>query len=147
MRPGRVLLALVILLGVSAFTASMLMVVYPGSFKLTAPLLCPADQPDPFVVRYSYQTSDGTSTNFTLFCMGERGQFTEAGTWVPLALLTGFVTAGLVGATAALAVLAHLSRRRRPDRPEGAPVDAPVAPVDAPVDAPVHAPIVDPPLP
>jgi hypothetical protein len=139
MRPGRILLALVILLGVSAFTASMLMVIYPGSFKLTAPLLCPADQPDPFVVRYSYQTSDGTSTNFTLFCMGERGQFTEVGTWAPFALLAGFVTAGLLVLTAGLAVLARLSRHHRPVPPE----DAPVSPVDAPVDAP----IVDPPLP
>lgn len=146
MRPGRVLLALAILLGVSAFTASMLMVIYPGSFKLTAPLLCPTDQPDPFVVRYSYQTSDGTSTNFTLFCMGERGQFTEVGTWRPLALLAGFVTAGLVGLTAVLAVLAHLSRHHRPVPSEDTPVDAPVdAPAPAPpVDAP---PIVDPPLP
>jgi hypothetical protein len=136
MKPGRVLLALVILLGVSAFTASMLMVIYPGSFKLTAPLLCPADQPDPFVVRYTYQTSDGTSTNFTLFCMGERGQFTEVGTWAPFALLAGFATGGLAAVAGILAVLAHVSRHHRPDLP-----------ADAPADAPVDAPIVDPPVP
>lgn len=156
MRPRHLLIALVSLLVASAVTSSLLMVIWPGSFKLTAPLLCPADQPDAFVVQYTVQTTDGTGTNFTLFCMGERGQFTEVGTWAPLALITGFVTAGLVVLAAGLAVLAHLSRHHRPappgDDPADAPVDAPVdasfAPPSPPVDAPiVHPPIVDPPLP
>lgn len=84
---------------------------------------------------------DGTAINFTLFCMGERGQFTEVGSWRPLALLMAFVTGAMVALGAGLGVLAHLSRHHRPgaaqpeDDPEGAPVDAPEdAPVDAPPD-------------
>ena len=66
---------------------SLGLVVYPGALKLTAPVLCPDDQPDAFVVRTTVEDSEGTSTSFTLFCMGERGQFTEVGTWQPLLLL------------------------------------------------------------
>jgi len=38
-------------------------------------------------VRYDVQTSDGTGTNFTLFCMSERGEIEEVGTWQPLLIL------------------------------------------------------------
>lgn len=137
----RLIVAVAVLVAVSAFITTMLMVIYPGSFEWTAPVLCPDSRPDPFVVRYESQTRDGTAVNFTLFCMGERGQFTEVGSWRPLALLMAFVTGAMVALVAGLGVLAHLSRHHRPgaappgDDPEGAPVDAPEdAPVDAPPD-------------
>lgn len=127
----KVVVAVAILVGVAAFTGTMVMVAYPGSFKWTAPVLCPDDQPDPYVVRYETNTTDGkTGINFTLFCMGPDGQFTEVGTWRPLAVLTGIVGAGMAVLVAALGTLAWLSRHHRP----------PVAPDDAPVDAPVDEP-------
>jgi len=79
-----------ILLGpalLALFIAVMLMVAYPNALKLAAPSLCPEDKPDAFVVRYDVQTSDGTGTNFTLFCMSERGEIEEVGTWEPLLFL------------------------------------------------------------
>lgn len=94
------------LLAVSAVVAliltSLLLVIYPGSFRWTAPHLCPSGQTDAYVVRYSQATSDGSqSTNFTLFCMDERGEFTEVGSWRPL----GLVFAGMTAALFALIVL------------------------------------------
>ena len=81
-------------LGVLAFAAVMTTVIlavgiWPGEAKLTAPLLCPDDQPDAFVVSDTYSVQPGeTTTNFTLYCMGERGQHTEVGFFVPFLLLT-----------------------------------------------------------
>jgi hypothetical protein len=97
-RPLKFVLALSVTIGVAAFIALMLMVIYPGSLKVTAPILCPDDRPDPVVVRYDVQTSDGTGTNFTLFCLSDRGEFVEVGTWEPLGLLFLFVGVGMVGA-------------------------------------------------
>jgi hypothetical protein len=74
-------------------------VVYPGALKWTAPQLCPEDQPDPFVIRTTTQDSDGTSTSFSLFCMGERGDFSEAGSWRPLGLLVVWTYGALVALT------------------------------------------------
>ena len=133
----------------SIVTASLVMVIWPGSFKLFAPVLCPDGQRDAYVVSYSTQTSDGSSTNFTLFCMGEGGQFTEVGSWPPLALLTAAIAAGWALLVLVFGLLAHLSRRHRPTldgelRAATGPQDAPV---DAPVDRPVDAPIIDPPIP
>jgi len=87
-----------ILLGpalLALFTAVMLMVAYPNALKLAAPTLCADDKPDAFVVRYDVQTSDGTGTNFTLFCMSERGEIEEIGTWEPLLILFA-ITAAIV---------------------------------------------------
>ena len=135
----------------SIVTASLVMVIWPGSFKLFAPVLCPDDQPDAYVVSYSMQTSDGTSTNFTLFCMGDAGQFTEVGSWVPLALLTATIAAGWALLVLAFGTLAHLSRHHRPPIDGGCggggmaagPQDTPVGPQDAPIgpqDAPSGVP-------
>lgn len=85
--------------------------IYPGALKLTAPQLCPDDQPDPFVIRTTTQDSEGTSTNFSLFCMGERGDFSEAGSWRPIGLLFVWTYGVLV----ALAVLVFGVRRARRD--------------------------------
>lgn len=99
------LLAIPALLAGSAVVAiiitSLLMVIYPGSFRWTAPQLCPDGQTDAFVVRYHEATSDGQSTNFTLFCMDERGELTEVGSWRPM----GLVFAGMTATLFALFVL------------------------------------------
>ncbi|HEX5947146.1 MAG TPA: hypothetical protein VFY82_12745 [Acidimicrobiales bacterium] len=142
MRPRVILGGLLAWFVASIVTASLVMVIWPGSFKLFAPVLCPDDQPDAYVVSYSMQTSDGTSTNFTLFCMGDAGQFTEVGSWIPLCLLTAAIAAGWALLVLVFATLAHLSRHHRPpidcggggggDTAAG-PQDAPVRPQDAPV--------------
>ncbi len=91
---------LILLIGpalLALFIAVMLMVAWPNSLKLAAPTLCPDDKPDAFVVRYDVQTSDGTGTNFTLFCMSERGEIEEVGTWEPLLILFGITCVVVYG--------------------------------------------------
>jgi hypothetical protein len=115
------------LFGMTAVAAivvsSLMMVIWPGAMKATGPLLCPEDQQDEFVVRYDVQTSDGTGTNFTLFCMSDRGEFTEVGTWEPLLLMTALIAAGMFGG-----VLLWLGTRLiRGGRSEPAPPPDPLA--------------------
>lgn len=113
---------------VSLFIAVMLMVAYPNVLKLGAPLLCPDDRPDPFVVRYDVQTTDGTGTNFTLFCMSERGEIHEVGTWEPLLVLYGFVTALVVAFLLVRLALRLLRGIGGGPGPPGDPTDPPAAP-------------------
>jgi hypothetical protein len=128
----RVFVAVGLLFGlaVAAITVSSVgIAIWPGSMKLTAPVLCSSEQPDPFVVRTTTTDSEGTSTSFSLFCMGERGDFTEVGTWEPLLLLFLYTWGAFIVLTV-LFVLRLGWRRRRRDR---ADVGAPdlVTPVDA----------------
>jgi hypothetical protein len=129
MRPLKVLAFLLGPALVALFIAVMLMVAYPNALRLGAPMLCPDDKPDAFVVRYTVQTSDGTGTNFTLFCLSERGEPEEVGTWEPLFLLTGFVAAVVYGFAVVLWLLAVLRRRGRdPGPPDAADPSAYEAP-------------------
>jgi hypothetical protein len=71
------------------FIGVMVMVAYPKSLEVGS-FLCPDDKPDAFVVRYSVTTSDGgTGTNWTLYCMSDRGETEEIGTWLPLLVVVG----------------------------------------------------------
>jgi hypothetical protein len=92
--------------------------------KLTASTLCPAGQPDPFVVRTTTTDSDGSSTSFSLYCMGKRGDFTEVGTWRPFGLLILWLWAVLL--VLAVAFFARWAVRRRRRR-RGADADPDVA--------------------
>jgi hypothetical protein len=76
---------------VGLFIGVMLMVAYPNALKVGASQ-CPDDKPDAFVVRYTVSTSDGEGTNFTLFCMSDRGETEEIGTWLPLLVLCAYTT-------------------------------------------------------
>ena len=76
------------------FIGVMVMVAYPNSLRVGA-FLCPDDKPDAFVVRYSVTTSDGTGTNWTLYCMSERGETEEVGTWLPMLVVCGIAVATL----------------------------------------------------
>ncbi len=109
------------------FIALMLMVAYPNALKLAAPTLCPDDKPDAFVVRYDVQTSDGTGTNFTLFCMSERGEIEEIGTWEPLLVLFLFVAAIVYGLLFLLWIIGRFRRLAAGGDP-GPPL-APMEPV------------------
>ena len=132
-RVTRLAIVVAVLLGVSAFLASMIMVIYPGAFKLTAPVLCPDDLPDPVVVEYTVETSDGQGINFTLFCVGDRGVFTEVGTWRPLLLLTLYVAGALLVVMVGLAgfgmVKAAFGTRSGGSPPPAAPTPEDASPL------------------
>ena len=124
-------------LGILAFTAIMTTVIvtvgiWPGEAKLVAPILCPDDRPDPFVVADSHQVSPGeTSYNFTLYCMGPRGEHTDVGFSRPL-LLPPVLHAVIAPALIALVTVAIVARPRRRDRP---PSDTPADPTAGPISS------------
>lgn len=113
-RRGLGCVAVLVLLGVLVFAAVMTTVavtigIWPGEMTLTSGWLCPDDQTDAFVVTDTFQTHEGTSTNFTMYCMGDRGQITNVGFFRPAAILTLFHGALFVG----LALLVLILRRLR----------------------------------
>ena len=68
--------------------------VFPGALEVTAPVLCPTDQPDARVVQYTVDADEGTATNATLVCLGPDGDLTEVGTWAPLGLFFAILFVG-----------------------------------------------------
>ena len=131
MKPRKLLIVLVGSGLVAAFIAMMLTVAYPNSLKVAAPYLCPDDMPDAFVVRYEVQTSDGQGINFTLFCMSERGEFEEVGTWRPLLVLVIAVAAVFFGLM--FLQIVHVGVRRL----FGGGSDPPTGPTEPVIDDPV----------
>jgi hypothetical protein len=127
----RILVVVAMLLGLAVADIVLVSVggaIYPGSMKWTAPVLCPDDQPDAFVIRTTETDSEGTSYSFSLFCMGERGDFSEAGSWRPLGYLFLFTYVAFI----ALIVLFYLLFRWRgaqKRRERGEPIERPFAPI------------------
>lgn len=112
-------LAILALLGVLLFTSLMItilvsMAIWPGEAKLTAPLFCDDARPDAYVVSDTYSYRPGEQTiNFTLYCVGPRGDFEEIGWMAPtLALWAGHTAILLVVGVTGVA----LSARRRAAR-------------------------------
>lgn len=122
-------------LGILAFAAVMTTIIvtvgiWPGEAKLVAPILCPDDRPDPFVVADSHQVSPGeTSYNFTLYCMGPRGEHTDVGFFRPMLLLT-VLHAVIVATLITLVTVVIVVRHRRRDGPTPT---APAEPAGGPV--------------
>lgn len=134
-------LAPLALVGVLLFAASMTTVIvscaiWPGEAKLTAPLLCPDDMPDAFVVVDAHRVQPGETTyNFTLYCVGPRGEVRNVGWFTPMAVLTA--AHGALILVVALALIVRAGRRRRRRSAGRALVPPPPTPVVAPpVDAP-----------
>lgn len=70
-------------------TTILTVAIWPGEAKLTAPLFCPDDRSEAIVVRDESRTSDGsTSIDYSMYCVGERGEVTEIGFLRPFAVLT-----------------------------------------------------------
>jgi hypothetical protein len=88
--------------------------IWPGEAKLTAPLFCEDGKPDAFVVVDRSNPAPGETTyDFSLYCMGARGETQEIGWFRPSAVLTlghAVLYVALVGGV----VLLVRSRPRRP---------------------------------
>jgi len=128
-----------VLVGIVAFFSVMTTIavagaIWPGEAKLTAPLFCPSDKPDSFVVVDSYHPDPGeTSYDFSLYCMGARGQTEEIGWFRPSAVLTLAHALLLVAGVGGLVLLV---RRRSRGRPRPVPATAPTPAVVQDSDAP-----------
>jgi len=123
-----------VLVAIVAFFALMTTIVvtgaiWPGEARLTAPLFCPDDEPDAFVVVDRYDRQPGeTAYDFSLYCMGARGQTEEIGWFRPSAVLTLAHALALVAGVGGLVLLV---RRRSLGRPRPATAAAEV-PAPAP---------------
>ncbi|MBF6473207.1 MULTISPECIES: hypothetical protein [Nocardia] len=109
--------------GVAAGALTMVVpvAIWPGEATLTAPLFC-SPATEPMVVSDTMHDSEGTSVNYTLYCVSERGAITDEGFALPMLTLFG---AHVVVVTA-LVLLAKLWTRSRPDpttQSPGAPVE------------------------
>src|SRR3546814_9829678 len=63
----------------SFLTIFLAVAVWPGEAKLTAPLFCSTPATEPMVVSDTFHDSEGTSTNYTLYCVSDRGELTDEG--------------------------------------------------------------------
>ncbi len=97
------LVGLLVFLGVTALLTLISTSIWPGQAGATARWVCDADHPDHLVVATSYQTTEGTATETTLYCIGPRGDAVDVGwgrswriLWVVHAALTAVVL-GLLG--------------------------------------------------
>lgn len=94
--------------GAGIFSIVIPVALWPGEAKLTAPLFCEPPHTEPMIVSDTWHDSEGTSTNYTLYCVGDRGTLTDEGFALPmLVLLTAHVLI-----VAALVLLAGLWARR-----------------------------------
>jgi len=107
------------------FAATMITIIvtiaiWPGEAKLTAPILCPDDRTEAIVVRDETNPRPGeTSINYTLYCVGERGEATDVGFFRPFALLVVFH--GLIVVLLMLVLGLRRRGRRSPPTHEDAP--------------------------
>ncbi|MEV2225614.1 hypothetical protein AB0E01_37945 [Nocardia vinacea] len=88
------------------------MSIWPGEAKLTAPLFCSAPYREPVVVSDTFHDSEGTSVNYTLYCVTDRGAVTDEGFILPFLVLMAVHIAIIT----AVAFLTGLWIRRRPLR-------------------------------
>ena len=104
--------------GILLFAATMLtivttLVIWPGELKLSAPLFCTDAQPDAFVVSDTYRVQPGeTTTNYTMYCMGPRGDVTDVGFFGPF---VATIALHMILIAVIVAALLRVDRiRRRP---------------------------------
>ena len=110
-RIAPLLLSVAVIVVVGIFAALLSSVIWPGQVAHLAPIFCEAPTSSAMVVSDTFSDGDGTSTNFTLYCVGPRGQTVDAGWLLPLLVLWGVyslvlaIVVGVVG----------VNRRRRPN--------------------------------
>ncbi|TJZ80466.1 hypothetical protein FCG67_05195 [Rhodococcus oryzae] len=82
-------------------------VIWPGQALYLAPLFCEQPTGEAVVVSDTYASGDGTSTDFTLYCVGDRGQTIDAGWLRPFLLLWGCYAAALATVVVVVAVFSR----------------------------------------
>ncbi|MDI9899734.1 hypothetical protein QM716_07675 [Rhodococcus sp. IEGM 1409] len=105
-------ISVVVIVVVGIFAALLSSVIWPGQVAQLAPIFCDDPTPSAMVVSDTFADDDGTSTNFTLYCVGPRGQTVDAGWLLPFVVLWG-VYSLVLAVVVAVIVLADAGRRRR----------------------------------
>ncbi|MFI5717568.1 hypothetical protein [Nocardia sp. NPDC051750] len=108
-----------------AFSIIVPVAIWPGEAKLTAPLFCSSPATEPMVVSDTFHDSEGTSTNYTLYCVGDHGVLTNEGFALPMLVM---LAAHVVIATTLILVATLLTTRTGPVRDPSVPGPLPSAP-------------------
>lgn len=117
-RPGLLAIAAVVVVSSALILTTITSVIWPGEAKLFAPLFCDDAHPDAFVVRDTYTSGTGeTSINFTLYCVGPRGDHRDAGWFGPFLVMTVANAVVIVLGVAALIWWVRRRGRRRTAAP------------------------------
>ncbi|MFI6362080.1 hypothetical protein ACIBG0_04950 [Nocardia sp. NPDC050630] len=98
---------------VGAFSTVVPVAIWPGEAKLTAPLFCSAPTTEPMVVSDTFHDSEGTSTNYTLYCVGDHGILTNEGFALPMLVM---LTAHIVIVTTLVLLATLCKTRTEPER-------------------------------
>ncbi|MDZ7912257.1 MAG: hypothetical protein U5O16_10560 [Rhodococcus sp. (in: high G+C Gram-positive bacteria)] len=107
-------ISVVMIVVVGIFAALLSSVIWPGQVAQLAPIFCDDPTSSAMVVSDTFTDGDGTSTNFTLYCVGPRGQTVDAGWLLPFVVLWGVyslvlaIVVGVIG-------MAEVGRRKRRD--------------------------------
>ncbi len=110
-RIAPLVISVVVIVVVGIFAALLSSVIWPGQVAHLAPIFCEAPTSSAMVVSDTFSDGDGTSTNFTLYCVGPRGQTVDAGWLLPFLVLWGVYS--LVLATVVGVVGVNRRRRKR----------------------------------
>lgn len=79
--------------GVGMFSIVIPVAIWPGEAELTAPLFCSGPYREPVVVSDTDHDSEGTSVDYTLYCVTDEGFFLPF--LVPMSVYVAIITAGL----------------------------------------------------
>jgi hypothetical protein len=131
-------LLILVVVGGLLVSSVLTVAIWPGQVKLVAPFFCTDAQPDAFVVADTYNVRPGeTATNFSLYCMGPRGDATDHGFMKPF-LLTAMLN-GIVLTVVLVLLSTWFGRRRRakitplePSESEATPPPVPLRGVPGP---------------
>ena len=107
------LLGAVALLAVSAIATAIAqcvsIVIWPGEAALTGPLFCASPHNEAIIVSDTESYAGESATNYTLMCVGARGEYRDAGFLGPWLVLWACHTA-LVFAVLCAALARHRAR-------------------------------------
>ncbi|QXC60809.1 hypothetical protein KSP35_21200 [Aquihabitans sp. G128] len=104
--------ALVVLVGSMALFTLLFTLIWPGEARYVAELRCDDAHPEAVVVQDTQQTSDGTSTDFTVYCVSPDGDAIDQG-WAPSFLALWALHTAAAGVLVALGLVRRRARRRR----------------------------------
>ena len=111
-------LAMLFFCGVTvAIAQCATIVIWPGEAAFTGPLFCASPYDEAIVVADTESYAGSSATNYTLMCVGARGQYRDAGFLLPWLALWACHT--VLFAVLSVVLLRRRARRAEPDNASG----------------------------
>ncbi|CAN5437495.1 hypothetical protein BH10ACT1_BH10ACT1_36370 [soil metagenome] len=111
-KAGGAMFGVVLFVGLMALVTLLSTLAWPGQLRYVGRLGCDAAHPDVMVVEDTFQTSDGTSTDFSVYCVSPGGDAIDQGFARGFVTLWGAYTVA-VGALIGVGLARRVVRRRR----------------------------------